>query len=249
MSRKIVIVGAGSRIAECCARLWAAQGAHILLAGRDAEKLGRIAADLRVRSNDSSSIDCCHFDALDPQAPELLLAKALGRLGSVDLLLIAHGLLPEQDAGQANLALARKALEINGVSACLVAEAFAGYFESRAAGCIAAIGSVAGDRGRQSNYLYGAAKGLLERYLQGLRNRLYRAGVRVVLIKPGPTDTPMTAAMTGERIRLAAPEDVAADIVYGIERGRSVIYTPARWRWIMWIIRCIPESIFVRLRL
>lgn len=138
---------------------------------------------------------------------------------------------------------------MNAVSVAQLCEAIAPLFEARRRGTLAVIGSVAGDRGRQSNYIYGASKGFVERYCQGLRNRLYPAGVRVVLVKPGPTDTPMTRGMAARPGRLAAPADVAADIVRGIARGRSVVYTPGIWRWIMTIIRWIPESLFVRLKL
>lgn len=249
MNRRIVIVGATSRIAECCARLYAAEGISVMLAGRNTSRLAALAQDLRVRSGGRMQVHCFRFDAADPDAPAALLAGALACLGSIDVLLVAHGYLPDQSVGQSDLKLCRDVLETNGVSVCLVAEAFAGHFERRRAGCIAVIGSVAGDRGRQSNYIYGASKGLVERYLQGLRNRLHRAGVAVLLIKPGPTETPMTSQLDRSGPALASPEAVARDIVRAIESGRRVIYTPRKWRLIMAIIRAIPESIFVRLRL
>lgn len=245
--KRIVIIGATSGIAERCARLWAAQGADLLLAGRDAQRLIAQAQDLRVRG--ATRVETTGFEAADLEAPAALVAKAQGLFGSPDLVLIAYGVLPDQLKCQANLAEIRTAIEINGVSACLVAEAFAGSLEAAGAGCLAVIGSVAGDRGRQSNYVYGAAKGLLERYTEGLRNRLYRSGVNVVLIKPGPTETPMTCHLQALGIKLASPDRVAEDIVHGIAKGRAVIYTPWRWRIIMLIIRLIPESLFVRLKL
>lgn len=249
MSRRVVIVGATSRIAECCARLYAAEGASLLLAGRNASRLTALAQDLQVRAGGRLQVKCCRFDAADPDAPAALLMEALSCLGGIDLLLVAHGYLPDQAAAQSDLKLCHAVLETNGVSACLVAEAFAGHFEQRRSGCIAVIGSVAGDRGRQSNYIYGAAKGLIEIYLQGLRNRLHRAGVVVLLIKPGPTETPMTSDLGRRGTSLASPEQVARDIVRAIESRRRLLYTPAKWRLIMAVIRAIPESIFVRLRL
>lgn len=245
--KRIVIIGATSGIAELCGRLWAGQGAQLLLAGRDAQRLVAQAQDLRVRG--ATRVEIAVFEATDQDAPTAIVATAQAMFGSPDLVLVAYGTLPDQKRCQSSLAEIRNAIEINGVSACLVAEAFAGIFEAVGAGCIAVIGSVAGDRGRQSNYIYGAAKGLLERYLQGLRNRLYQSGVRVVLIKPGPTETLMTSNLRSLGVKLASPDRVAQDIVRGIARGRAVIYTPWRWRLIMLIVRLIPEFIFVRLRL
>jgi hypothetical protein len=245
--KRIVIIGATSGIAERCARLWAAQGAHLLLAGRDAQRLAAQAQDLRVRG--ATRVETTAFEATDLAAPAAIVTKTQELFGCPDLVLIAYGILPDQARCQGNLADIRSAIEINGVSACLVAEAFAGCLESAGSGCIAVIGSVAGDRGRQSNYVYGAAKGLLEHYTQGLRNRLYRSGVTVVLIKPGPTETPMTNHLRSSNVKLASPDRVAKDIVRGIARGRAVIYTPCRWRFIMLIIRHIPEALFVRLKL
>ncbi|WP_085315185.1 SDR family oxidoreductase [Derxia lacustris] len=247
---RVVIVGATSRIAECCARLWAAEKAHLLLAGRDLARLDVIAQDLRVRG--ASSVEVAGFDAEQPDlagAADAIAAQSFARLGGVDVVLIAHGWLPDQAACQHSLATARRALDLNGSSACLVAEAFAQRLEPLGAGTIAVIGSVAGDRGRQSNYVYGAAKGLVTRYCEGLRNRLHRAGVKVVLIKPGPTDTPMTAEFRARGARLAAPEAVASSIVDGVRSGRAVVYAPGLWRLIMLVIRHIPEFVFVRLKL
>lgn len=245
--KRIVIIGATSAIAERCGRLWAGQGAQLLLAGRDGQRLAAQAQDLRLRG--ATRAETTEFEAADPEAPAAVVAKAQELFGSPDLVFIAYGLLPDQTKCQTNLAEIRKAIEINGVSVCLMAEAFAGVFEAAGAGCLAVIGSVAGDRGRQSNYVYGAAKGLVERYAEGLRNRLYRSGVKVVLIKPGPTETPMTSHLQALGVKLASPARVARDIVRGIAKGRAVIYTPWRWRFIMLIIRLIPESLFVRLKL
>jgi len=245
--KRIVIIGATSGIAERCGRLWAVQGAQLLLAGRDMRCLAVLAQDLRVRG--ATRVVITEFEATDPDAPAAIVAEAEELFGTPDLVLIAYGVLPDQTKCQTDLPEIRRALEINGVSVCLVAEAFAGCFAAAGAGCIAVIGSVAGDRGRQSNYIYGAAKGLLERYTQGLRNRLYKSGVKVVLIKPGPTETPMTSHLQLPGGKMASPDRVAQDIVRGIAAGRSVIYTPWRWRIIMLIIRHIPEKLFVRLRL
>ncbi|MCB1954246.1 MAG: SDR family NAD(P)-dependent oxidoreductase [Rhodocyclaceae bacterium] len=246
MSRRIVIVGATSRIAECCARLWAAQGAEFLLLGRDATRLEQVAADLRVRGG---QCETRVFDAGCAPDVEGLVDGAYAWRDAIDLLLIAHGTMPPQERAQQDLGLARQVLEINGVSVCLIAEAFAGRMLARGAGTLAIIGSVAGDRGRQSNYLYGAAKGLVARYAEGLRHRLHGTGVSVVLIKPGPTETPMTVGADIGPVTLAQPEDVAHEIVRGIDAGRRTIYCPAKWRWIMALIRHVPERLFLRWRI
>jgi decaprenylphospho-beta-D-erythro-pentofuranosid-2-ulose 2-reductase len=162
---------------------------------------------------------------------------------------VAHGLLPDQARAQQDASQLRRAIEVNALSVAQACEALAAGFEARGRGTLAVIGSVAGDRGRQSNYVYGAAKGFVERYCQGLRNRLYPLGVRVVLIKPGPTDTPMTRGMATAPKKLADPALVARDIVAGISAGRAVVYTPGIWRVIMAVIRAIPERLFVRLKL
>jgi decaprenylphospho-beta-D-erythro-pentofuranosid-2-ulose 2-reductase len=245
----ILIYGATSRIAHECARLWARQGCRILLLGRDRERLAGVAADLRVLSTSPASITADVLDLADEAAIRPRIAQADQAAGGFDIALIAHGSLPEQGGAQSDAGRLRLAVEVNAVSVAQLCEAIAPLFEARGRGALAVIGSVAGDRGRQSNYIYGASKGFVERYCQGLRNRLHQAGVRVVLVKPGPTDTPMTQGMAARPGRLADPGDVAADIVSGIAHGRNVVYTPGIWRWIMTVIRWIPEAVFVRLKL
>ncbi len=245
----ILIHGATSRIAHECARLWARQGHRILLLGRDPERIAAVAADLRVLSPQPDGISTGVLDLADEAGLRQRIAEADAAAGGFDLAFIAHGSLPAQGEVQSDVMQLRRAIEVNAVSVAQLCEAIAPLMESRRHGTLAVIGSVAGDRGRQSNYVYGASKGFVERYCQGLRNRLHAAGVQVVLVKPGPTDTPMTRGMAAKPGRMADPADVAADIVRGIARGRSVVYTPGIWRWIMTVIRWIPESIFVRLKL
>jgi len=141
------------------------------------------------------------------------------------------------------------AMRLNALSPVLFAEAFAGRMAVRQQGTIAVIGSVAGDRGRQSNYVYGAAKSLVATYLEGMQHRFAGAGVKIVLIKPGPTDTPMTAHLKDGKLKLAPVEDVAKAIVKGIESGKPVIYAPAKWRVIMLIIRHLPRFVFNKMRI
>jgi len=241
--KRIVIIGATSAIAEHCARLWLAkQQAELTLLGRDARRIERVATDLKVRSP-QSEIRVAQAEFLDPEAINATV-RDIVKSGRVDIVLIAHGSLPEQTECQNDLQSCRDALEINGVSPVLYAEAFAKEMEKANHGTIALIGSVAGDRGRKSNYVYGAAKGLVTRYAQGMQHRFAGSGVKVVLIKPGPTDTPMTAHLKGKGAKLAPVEGVAKQIVEGVESGKPVIYAPGKWWLIMMVIQHIPQSIF-----
>lgn len=245
---RTVIVGATSAIAEQCARQWLAQApADLLLVGRDATRLERVAADLQVRSPESH-VRVAALDFHSPRAMADLVTSAFAD-GAPERVLIAHGLLPDQAACQCDLGLAADALWTNGASAALLAEAFAGAMQDAGRGCLGIIGSVAGDRGRKTNYVYGAAKGLVDRYAQGLQHRLAATAVRVVLIKPGPTDTPMTAHLRAQGQSLASAEAVARAIVAGMQRGVPVVYAPGIWRWIMLVIRHLPRAVFNRLEI
>lgn len=241
--KRIVIVGATSAIAEQCARLWLAkQPLDLTLVGRDAQRIERVAVDLRLRSP-QSEIRVIQTDFLDPEVINATVREII-KSGHVDIVLIAHGSLPEQTECQNDLQSCRDALEINGISPVLYAEAFAKEMEKTKHGTIALIGSVAGDRGRKSNYVYGAAKGLITRYAQGLQHRFSGTGVKVVLIKPGPTDTPMTAHLKAQGAKLALVEDVAKQIVDAIMLGKPVVYAPKKWLMIMGIIQHLPHKIF-----
>ena len=245
---RIVIIGATSAIAEHCARLWVqGQSVDLTLVGRHPARTQRVAADLRVRSP-QSDIRVMQAEFLDPVAIQATVDTIVGQ-GSVDTVMIAHGSLPEQSTCQTDLMACREALEVNGVSPVLYAEAFAKHMANRGRGTLALIGSVAGDRGRKSNYVYGAAKGLVARYAQGLQHRVAGTGVKIVLIKPGPTDTPMTAHMKGQGAKLASVEDVAQKIVDAIERGQSIAYVPGKWQLIMWVIRVLPNFIFNKINI
>lgn len=243
MLKKIVIVGATSAMAEHCARLWVEESPkELVLAGRDRARTERVAQDLRVRSP-QSKIDVQVIDFLDPLRIREW-AEAASAEGVPDIVLIAHGSLPDQQACQLDLELCEDALAVNGVSPALFAEAFAGPMQQANRGTVAIVGSVAGDRGRKSNYVYGAAKGLVTRYAQGLQHRLAGTNVKVVLIKPGPTDTPMTAQLKGKGAKLASVGDVARMIVKGIAQGKPVVYAPGKWALIMMVIRHLPRFVF-----
>jgi len=242
-NKKIVIIGATSAIAEHCARLWIKdQAIDLTLVGRDLGRLERVCSDLRVRSP-QSQIKILQAEFLDPTSIQNIVDMIV-KDELLDIALIAHGSLPEQLAGQSDLSTCNEMLQINGVSPVLYAEAFAKHMAQTDHGILAIIGSVAGDRGRRSNYIYGGAKGLIARYTQGLQHRFAGTSVKVVLIKPGPTDTPMTAALKAKGIKMASPAEVAKKIVKGISKGKSEIYAPPVWRWIMLIIIHIPKLLF-----
>ena len=245
MSKKrIVIIGASSAIAEHCARLWVSEAADFLLVGRDLSRVQRVADDLRVRSP-HSAIETVQIDFLDADAISSLAQQA-GQ-SPIDIVLIAHGDLPVQQSCEQDIHVAEAALQINGVSSALFAEAFAKQLAQQGRGTLALIGSVAGDRGRKANYVYGAGKGMVERYAQGLQHRFAYSGINIVLIKPGPTATPMTAHLPSSG--LAAVDQVARAIVKAIETGKPVAYVPAKWQLIMLIVQHLPRWIFHKLNI
>ena len=246
--KRIVIVGASSAIAGQCARLWLQrQPTDLVLVGRDAGRIERVAQDLRVRSP-ASTIEVVAADMLDPAAIAATVEQIVAA-GDADIVLIAHGSLPDQEACQDDLDACNQALQVNAVSPVLYAEAFARHMARAGRGTLALIGSVAGDRGRKSNYVYGAAKGLVTRYAQGLQHRFAASGIKVVLVKPGPTDTPMTAHLKATGAKLASVEDVARQIVDGVEAGKPVVYTPGKWWVIMMIIRHLPRFVFNKMNI
>jgi decaprenylphospho-beta-D-erythro-pentofuranosid-2-ulose 2-reductase len=241
--KKIVIIGATSAIAQQCARMWASnQFVDLTLVCRDSSRTQRLVEDLTVRSPDSR-IQVVESSFTDPAAITTLI-NGFVAAKPIDMALIAHGSLPDQSDCQANLQSNADALTINGTSPVLFAEAIVGHMQRANHGTLGIIGSVAGDRGRKSNYVYGAAKGLVTRYAQGLQHRLASSNVKVVLIKPGPTDTPMTATLKAKDAKLASVESVAQDIVHGMSKGTPVVYTPGKWALIMMVIRFLPRFVF-----
>jgi short-subunit dehydrogenase len=242
--KRIVIIGTSSAIAEHCARLWARESADFLLVGRDLARVQRVADDLRVRSP-QSDIQTVQIDFLDVEAIATLAQQAAQ--SAIDIVLIAHGDLPVQQNCEQDLHLAQAALQVNGLSPALFAEAFAKQLAQQDRGTLALIGSVAGDRGRKANYVYGAGKGMVERYAQGLQHRFATTGIKIVLIKPGPTATPMTAHLPSGG--LAKVDQVAHAIIKAIESGKPVAYVPAKWQLIMLIVQHLPRWIFHKLNI
>lgn len=245
-NNKIVIVGATSAIAEHCARLWISRpSTHMVLIGRNQHKTELVAADLMVR-NPEAVIEIKVADFNQP-AQIQQLADEICATTAPDIVLIAHGMLADQQECQKDLTICAESLQINAISPVLFAEAFAGHMQRFNQGCLAIIGSVAGDRGRKSNYIYGAAKALLERYAEGLQHRLFESQLSVSLVKPGPTATPMTAHLANNNLKLASTEQVAQAITRGIELKKPVIYAPSKWWLIMTVIKNLPRFIFNRM--
>lgn len=245
--KKVLIVGATSAIAEACARVWAQRGDRLFLAARGQAQLQSVADDLRTRG--AAFVGHQVFDATAFDQHAALLQAATQAMGGLDTVLIAHGTLSDQPRAQTDVGYALKEVEINGTSVVALMGRVAEQFEAQKQGCIGVISSVAGDRGRQSNYVYGSAKALVSAFASGLRQRMHKVGVSVVTIKPGFVDTPMTAHLPKGGPLWAKPDQVARDIVGGMDQGRSVVYTPGFWRLIMLIIKHIPEFVFVKLKL
>lgn len=246
--KKIIVVGATSAMAEHCMRLWVKEPVELFMAGRDQTKLEAVAADLKVRQPQAK----IHLFAFDFKSLTEVSAfvNAAYLSGPVSIALIAHGYLGEQSACQQNLELCQYVLEVTGISPVLFAEAIAQRMDEAGEGRLAVIGSVAGDRGRKSNYIYGAAKGLVERYVEGLQHRFaLKKNIHITLIKPGPTATPMTHLLQAQSLSMASVQDVSKQIVHAIEKGTRVVYTPKKWGFIMRVLKHLPAFVFERLEI
>lgn len=241
---KLLVVGATSAIALATSRLYAARGAHFYLVARNEEKLTIVAADLQVRG--AGAIHTCVVDLDETQHHAALLQNAHEKLGGIEVALIAHGVLGDQAAAEQDYRVVEQVMRTNLLSAVSLITWLANYFASRKSGTIAAISSVAGDRGRKMNYVYGTTKAALSTFLQGVRNRVDRLGVNVITIKPGFVATPMTAHLEGGLL-FASPEQVAQGIVRAVDGRKDVVYLPWFWRGIMAAVRGVPESVFKRL--
>jgi short-subunit dehydrogenase len=223
----------------------AERGAALYLAARDAEETERIGRDLRVRTD--AEVAWGPFDATDPETHAEVFDVAEAALGGLDGVIVAVGWLGDAERAQRDAGYARRVIDVNYTGVVGLLTEAANRFEAQGHGQIAAFSSVAGDRGRASNYVYGSAKAGLSAYLEGLRARLHRRGVHVLTIKPGPVDTPMTFGMDDPPPLMADPETVAADVVEALEARADVLYTPGIWRVIMAVVRAIPEAVFKRL--
>lgn len=244
--RKILIVGGTSAMAEACARLWAQRGDALFLAARNEAQLKAVVDDLKVRG--ANKVGSQVFDANQFDQHAKLLAEATRFMGGLDTVLIAHGTLTDQSRAQADMAYALAEIGTNGTSVVSLMGLAGEQLGQQGHGAIAVISSVAGDRGRQSNYVYGSAKALVSAFASGLRQRLAKQGVSVITVKPGFVDTPMTAHLKKGAL-WAKPDQVAKDISRAIDKGGNVVYTPGFWRLIMLIIKHIPEFVFVKISL
>jgi short-subunit dehydrogenase len=238
---RVLILGAGSGIAQATARLYAGESAIIGLAGRNIGRLAGIADDLRARG--ATQVETFDVDFTTAEVPSALAAMA-GKLGGIDHVILAYGVLGEQALAERDLAVAQSIIDVNFRSAAVWTLAVAGLLERQGRGSLVVLGSVAGDRGRRANYIYGAAKAGLSTLVEGISHRFRGTGPRVVIVKPGPTDTAMTAGMAKGGPLWASPEAVAAVVRKAADSGGPVVYAPARWRLIMAIIRMIPAPIF-----
>lgn len=242
--RRVLVIGATSAIAEATARLYAEEGATLFLTGRNMEHLNIIAADLLIRG--ASQVKVRRFDAREIGDYPTLLDDAWMTLGSVDIALIAHGSLPKQNECDASLEMAMEEFFVNGTSGIALSTALAQRL--RGGSTLAVISSVAGDRGRASNYLYGSAKAAVSTFLSGLGQRLHAEGINVLVIKPGFVETPMTRGFT-KGVLWVKPEKVARGILRAIGKRKPMAYLPWYWWGVMSLIKVIPERPFRRMKL
>jgi short-subunit dehydrogenase len=244
--RHIVMIGATSAIAQAVAKKLINHETHFLLVGRNEARLGAVADDLRTRG--AAEVHSKVLDLCDVSRHQEIIEEARKKLGEIDLVLLAHGTLPEQRQLEKSHQATMQCLQENALSVISLATLFGNYFGNLGRGSLVAISSVAGERGRQSNYVYGTAKAAVSTFMQGLRNRLQPVGVHVLTVIPGFVETPLTAQFEKGPM-WATPDAVADDIVRGIKKRRDVIFTPFFWRYVALVIRVIPESIFKRMKL
>ena len=240
----VLIIAAKSDIAKALAKKYAENGYNLYLAAREANELKAFANDLNIRTK--NHIKCVELDILDYASHQVFYSSLPEKPEGV---ISAVGYLGEQQKAQADFSEAHKIMDTNYTGVVSMLNIIVDDFEQRKKGFIVAISSVAGDRGRKSNYLYGSAKAALTAYLSGLRNRLYAANVHVLTVKPGFVATKMTAAMDLPRKLTANPEQVAEDVYKAQQKNKDILYTKWIWKWLMLIIRNIPEWKFKGLNL
>lgn len=242
--RRILAFGANSAICQAVLRLYAGEGASFFLLARDSSKLAAACEDLIARGGRLAGSESYDFN--DWRRHEQVVQAACEAMGGLDLVLVCHGSLPDQAECESSSSAARACAEDNFTSASVIVQASSQFLAGQGTGTLAVLSSVAGDRGRKSNYSYGAAKAGLDALLQGLRGRFHGTGVKVVNIKPGMIVSPMTQDME-HGFLWSTPERIAPQIRRAIECGRAVSYAPGYWRLIMWVIRALPAGILARL--
>ena len=242
----ILVIGATSAIARSVSRLYAVKNAKLFLLARDEERLRESAVDLELRG--ASSVKALNYNAENTDKHSAIVEAAVGYLGSIDIALICHGNLPNQEECQADYEKAENAIRVNGLSVISLCTEIVNRLRKQKKGTLAVITSVAGERGRQPNFVYGAAKSMVSTYLQGLRGSLVTDNVHIVDVRPGLVDSPMTAHLKKGPL-WSSPESIAFSIIKGIGKKRHVIYAPSYWRLIMLLVCVIPENIFKRIKI
>jgi len=244
--KRVLIVGATSAIAEACARLWAKDGAQLYLIARNLQELALIAADLKIRG---ATVQKAQLDVDQLDQHGAVVDAAFREFERVDVVLVAYGVLPDQPMCEQSVAAMLDAMRTNAISVVSLLTLIANRMQTQGSGVIAVIGSVAGDRGRKSNYVYGSAKAMVATFAEGLAGRMQRSGVRVIVVKPGFVDTPMTAAFK-KGLLWATPHAVANIIHRRVATARSgIYYAPRFWRPLMALVRCIPGRLLYRLNI
>ena len=241
----ILLVGATSAIAKAISRLYSERNARLFLIARNEARLMELSDDLTVRG--AQSVDFHVMDITDTESHINAVSNAKSALENIDLALICHGSLPDQEICESDFEQAAQEIKINGLSVISLCTEISKLLKEQNSGTLAVITSVAGDRGRQPNFIYGAAKSMVSTYLQGLRGKLLPHGVHIVDIKPGLVDSPMTARFE-KGVLWSSPESVATKIVRSIDKKKHTVYAPGYWRIIMAIVRSIPEVLFKRLK-
>ena len=244
--KRILITGATSAIAQEAAKLFAADGSAFLLVGRDSDKLAAVADDLRARG--AEKVETEIVDLIDLARCSRLIDEAVEKLGGLDALLVAQGTLPDQAECETDPVKTLVEFSLNAMGPITLLLRAATYFETQQSGCLAVITSIAGVRGRRSNYIYGSAKAAVSTFLEGLRGRMREVGVSVVDIRPGFVDTPMTAHLPRKTL-FATPASVGERVYRAMIAGDAVVYAPWFWRWIALAIQLIPRPIFAKLRI
>ncbi len=243
---KAVILGANSEIARKFCEICARNSWELFLASRNISELERFVKHIEtvygVRSKYSE------FDALDYESHKPFWNKVIKEFGDVDVVLVAFGYFGNQEKALKDFEEARRIIETNYLGAVSIINIVANYMADRGRGVIVGISSVAGDRGRAKNVIYGSSKSAFSEYLSGLRAKMFSKGVKVITVKPGFVDTPMTKGLKVPKVLLASPEKVAMDIYKAVLRGKDIVYTPFYWRYIMCIVKAIPEFMFKRTR-
>ena len=243
---KILVFGATSAIANSAARIYAERNAQLFLIGRDKERLKKMKIDLELRG--ANSVETLALDLLKYDEHANAITLAVGFLKILDLTLICHGSLPDQNDCETDFKKIEKEISINALSTISICTEVSKQLQKQKRGTLAVITSVAGERGRQSNFIYGAAKSMVSTYLQGLRGKLLPIGVHVIDIKPGLVDSPMTAGFKKGAL-WSTPKSVATKIVKGVDRKQNTIYAPGYWRFLMLTVRSIPEFIFKKIKI